>query len=899
MSKFFSSIRTSGNLRVSGQISQINTSSIPFYEFQNAVVALTGTPTTLGTIYYTSINDPTFSLNCNVITAGTPSSNDNWNVYSHISTGGASIGNKLVVYADGRVLTENNTLDDGIGNFTCARTGIFGGNVISNNLYTNSVVGPNLGLGSPAVTFTSITSGYLNVSIFGGLSAVTSGYGNFGYGSQAFNVLQTGHDNIAMGDGALKTTVSGNYNVAVGFQALRVSTADENVGIGTNAGGNFSSGSFCTFIGSGSTSTSNGATNSTALGSGATVTASNQIQLGNSSVTAIISSAGLTLGGALGVTGNINCSATGIFGGFVQATSGFRVPSNSGSLNFTQTIQNKIIALWDNGVTTDNTRHDFYGFGISGSILRYHVSSSTANHIFYSSSSSSASNELFRVYGTGKVATSLAAGGDRNILDDGSGNMNITGTFTCRTGGSFGGTVSASLDLNNQFDAQLIAKGATNANKQLLLGFNTTSNFGYIQAVEHNVQGRTLKLNPYEGAVETRFNTLDDGSASGNMNINGTFTCRTGGSFGGAITMTQTDSTISTSYTGPNEIFFTDNGQIRSSDNAHRIIFDRANNILETREFGAIILSSGATSSNRTQTVYVGSDQSTTFASTVTSNGIGFRVPANSGSLNFSTTVQNKIIAFWDNGNTNDNTRHDFLGFGVESGALRYEVGSGDKHAFYASTSSSTSRSLFTINGSCVITTHDPTTNAVRNTLDDGLGNAIFAGTGTFSNLVVTGNIVGAHTGPTGVTGPTGPSISQNMVRLNTANGYGSTNTAIRRFTNTVTNTGSSITYADSATLGATFTINTAGVYGLSYSDQFNGAAFMGLSLNSSQLTTSIHSITAADIIASDTTANDGWSASVSATIYLAVNDVVRAHGNATPSGANTGMCQFIITRIT
>jgi hypothetical protein len=49
--------------------------------------------------------------------------------------------------------------------------------------------------------------------------------------------------------------------------------------------------------------------------------------------------------------------------------------------------------------------------------------------------------------------------------------------------------------------------------------------------------------------------------------------------------------------------------------------------------------------------------------------------------------------------------------------------------------------------------------------------------------------------------------LAQSMVRLNTANGYGSTNTAIRRFTNVVTNQGTDITYADSATLGTTFTI--------------------------------------------------------------------------------------------
>jgi hypothetical protein len=54
-----------------------------------------------------------------------------------------------------------------------------------------------------------------------------------------------------------------------------------------------------------------------------------------------------------------------------------------------------------------------------------------------------------------------------------------------------------------------------------------------------------------------------------------------------------------------NEIFFQDNGQIRSFDNNHRIIFDRSSAALELRELGNIILSAGATAGQRTQKVIV------------------------------------------------------------------------------------------------------------------------------------------------------------------------------------------------------------------------------------------------------------------------------------------------------
>lgn len=43
-----------------------------------------------------------------------------------------------------------------------------------------------------------------------------------------------------------------------------------------------------------------------------------------------------------------------------------------------------------------------------------------------------------------------------------------------------------------------------------------------------------------------------------------------------------------------NEIFFNDNGQIRSFDNNHRIIFNRDSDIFEIREYGKIIFSAGS-----------------------------------------------------------------------------------------------------------------------------------------------------------------------------------------------------------------------------------------------------------------------------------------------------------------
>ena len=140
---------------------------------------------------------------------------------------------------------------------------------------------------------------------------------------------------------------------------------------------------------------------------------------------------------------------------------------------------------------------------------------------------------------------------------------------------------------------------------------------------------------------------------------------------------------------------------------------------------------------------------------------------------------------------------------------------------------------------------------------------------------------------------------AQSMVRLNTALGYGSTNTMIRRFTNTVTNQGTDITYADSATLGATFTVNTNGVYAISYSDQFTTTAnFLGLSLNSTQLTTFIYSIAVADVLSAVYTPLANGSSVAQWTGYLPAGSVVRAHNAAGVTGSNPTTCQFTIVRV-
>ena len=156
------------------------------------------------------------------------------------------------------------------------------------------------------------------------------------------------------------------------------------------------------------------------------------------------------------------------------------------------------------------------------------------------------------------------------------------------------------------------------------------------------------------------------------------------------------------------------------------------------------------------------------------------------------------------------------------------------------------------------------------------------------------------------LSGPSAISVSdpiRSQVKVVGGNGYGSTNTVIRRFTSLESSVGQDITYADSATLGATFTLNTGGLYSFTFQDanSTNQPYVMGLSKNSNQLTTGIGTITATHKVAYKISPCGGadWPDQLSGTVIAAPGDVIRAHNQATlPTGTTLATIIFTITKM-
>lgn len=143
------------------------------------------------------------------------------------------------------------------------------------------------------------------------------------------------------------------------------------------------------------------------------------------------------------------------------------------------------------------------------------------------------------------------------------------------------------------------------------------------------------------------------------------------------------------------------------------------------------------------------------------------------------------------------------------------------------------------------------------------------------------------RTGDKGDTGAAGGG-GDNAVTLYSGNGHGSTNTKIRRFTTTLVSVGTAISYSDSATNGASFTINETGLYEIYYTEITQGSLF-GLSVNSTQLTTNIDSVNIANRVAlakSIDTINYP-TATLTRVLRLVAGDVVRPHTDGTPTLAS------------
>lgn len=204
-------------------------------------------------------------------------------------------------------------LEDNVGGFMNTSTGSnslqknttghnntsYGYSALKSNLTANY----NTAIGSTALQNNTATE---NTAVgYAALTANTSGTNNVSVGGNALKANINGHYNTAIGFEALQANQSALYNAAMGAKSLYNTTGERNTAsgfyslysnttgayntsLGYRSGFDNTTGTYNTFLGYNARVNNNVAkTNSTAVGNDAVITASNQVRIGNASVTDI------------------------------------------------------------------------------------------------------------------------------------------------------------------------------------------------------------------------------------------------------------------------------------------------------------------------------------------------------------------------------------------------------------------------------------------------------------------------------------------------------------------------------------------------------------------------------------------------------------------------------------
>lgn len=138
-------------------------------------------------------------------------------------------------------------------------------------------------------------------------------------------------------------------------------------------------------------------------------------------------------------------------------------------LQFANATGNRKIVMYE----TANNDQQFYGFGVDPGILRYQADVTTTDHVFYAGASTTTSNELMRIKGTGNVGigtnapTSLLdVNGNTRVrtINPAAGTTIVTPVYADPTGVlvkaspsvTYGGVVSGSVTVGSGATAALV-----------------------------------------------------------------------------------------------------------------------------------------------------------------------------------------------------------------------------------------------------------------------------------------------------------------------------------------------------------------------------------------------------------------------------------------------------------
>ena len=310
-------------------------------------------------------------------------------------------------------------------------------------------------------------------------------------------------------------------------------------------------------------------------------------------------------------------------------------------LQFASTTANRKIVLFE-GVNND---HQYYGFGVNGSMLRYQVDAPSAAHVFFAAVDGTQSKELMRIMGSGPVGIGLM--NPLNRLDINNGAANRTGTHATGQAlyvtGDFGSASNGVQFRNND------------ATQGIGFGYNTIYAAGSMTSQDLNINAK---------------------GATGNIIFN-------------------TNNAEKVRITGAGRIGIgtnTPNEKLEIATDGRAFFGDGGG---ASRK--GLLIDGVEPSGARIEAFDYSSNAGIDLLLNPLGGNVGIGTSNSNAPLQFATEVGNRKIVLYETVN-ND---HQFIGFGVDStGALRYQTATSvNDHVFYAATSATASNELMRIRG--------------------------------------------------------------------------------------------------------------------------------------------------------------------------------------------------------
>lgn len=228
----------------------------------------------------------------------------------------------------------------------------------------------------------------------------------------------------------------------------------------------------------------------------------------NSSTACLVISGGQSISNTTDATSVSNGGSFTTLGGMAIGKRTFM--GDSLSIDQTNSKRNKILLSGD-----IEQSHDFTGLGNSEGSLIYQVSNTVANHIFYSATSATSSNQVFQISGNGDVA--LSGKSQQYIITSG-GKTDTDLSFQSENTDCSINFFTSNGTVNQNNDLCIFGLGLPNQttdSEHLYLGWNSSNEY-YNISTKHSGTGvsRNLVLGNDQIVVQTSGNLLLNGQVA-------------------------------------------------------------------------------------------------------------------------------------------------------------------------------------------------------------------------------------------------------------------------------------------------------------------------------------------------------------------------------------------------